>query len=531
MDKIKIAIYSRKSRLREGSESIENQIQICKDHIQKIYNNKNYNICVFEDEGFTGGNIKRPQFQKLIKNIKKNKFDVLICYRLDRISRNIADFSDIIELLQAYNVDFISIREQFDTSTPMGRAMMYIASVFAQLERETIAERVKDNMLELAKTGRWLGGQTPYGYNTTGSKENIRLVQNEKELKIVKQLFEQYIKLGSLSKLQGWTIKEKIKSRKNKIFDMSSLKKILTNPVYVIADEDFYKFASNNKMNICNTLEEFKINKSKGLLCFNRTDQKFSKNKLKELKEWIVCIGTHKGIINTQIWLLTQDMIKDNAKLSPRTNTSRIALLSTVLRCKDCGSTFRIVGKYVDGKLTHHYYKCKTKEKSRTTLCNVKNVNGLEAEKMVLEYIKSFNIDEYTAKNEYAKHKDELEENTIDKIINIENDIHKKKDDIEKLTEKLIDTENSTASKYIIDKIEKIDLEIQNLEKELEQLQENKEEENENKINYELLRKEMQYAKENIEHLEFEQQKRLIKNLIEYVLWDGETLSIKPRLI
>ncbi|MDO7204481.1 recombinase family protein [Paraclostridium bifermentans] len=88
-----------------------------------------------------------------------------MCYRLDRVLRNIADFSSLIEDLQKYNISFVSIREQFDTSTPMGRAMMFIASVFAQLERETIAERVRDNMLELAKSGRWLGGTAPLGFN------------------------------------------------------------------------------------------------------------------------------------------------------------------------------------------------------------------------------------------------------------------------------------------------------------------------------------------------------------------------------
>lgn len=84
-----------------------------------------------------------PKVPKLLSDIKKEKFDILICYRLDRISRNVSDFSTTLEELQSYGVDFISIKEQFDTTTPMERAMIYIASVFAQLERETIAERVE----------------------------------------------------------------------------------------------------------------------------------------------------------------------------------------------------------------------------------------------------------------------------------------------------------------------------------------------------------------------------------------------------
>lgn len=100
----------------------------------------------------------------MMKDSQKIEFAAIVVYRLDRISRNIGDFAKLIEDLGDRHIDFISIREQFDTSSPMGRAMMYIASVFSQLERETIAERIRDNMHELSKTGRWLGGTTPTGY-------------------------------------------------------------------------------------------------------------------------------------------------------------------------------------------------------------------------------------------------------------------------------------------------------------------------------------------------------------------------------
>ena len=158
------AIYSRKSMFTGKGESIENQVEMCKEYA--IKNLKIKDFIIYEDEGFSGGNINRPRFQELLKDIKKEKFNFLICYRLDRISRNVADFSATLELLQKHSISFISIKEQFDTSTPIGKAMVYISSVFAQLERETIAERVRDNMLELAKSGRWLGGQTPLGFNS-----------------------------------------------------------------------------------------------------------------------------------------------------------------------------------------------------------------------------------------------------------------------------------------------------------------------------------------------------------------------------
>lgn len=158
-------IYSRKSKFTGKGESIENQIELCRQYIAMHFGeDAAENVLVYEDEGFSGGNLERPQFKKMMKDSQKIAFAAIVVYRLDRISRNIGDFAKLIEDLGDRHIDFISIREQFDTSSPMGRAMMYIASVFSQLERETIAERIRDNMHELSKTGRWLGGTTPTGY-------------------------------------------------------------------------------------------------------------------------------------------------------------------------------------------------------------------------------------------------------------------------------------------------------------------------------------------------------------------------------
>ena len=162
--KMNVAIYSRKSKITDSGESISNQIELCKEYLK--YHFEEYIISIYEDEGFSGGNINRPEFHKLMQDIESKKINFLMCYRLDRISRNVADFAGTLEFLQKYNVAFVSISEQFDTTTPIGRAMVYISSVFAQLERETIGERIKDNMLELAKDGRWLGGQTPLGFKS-----------------------------------------------------------------------------------------------------------------------------------------------------------------------------------------------------------------------------------------------------------------------------------------------------------------------------------------------------------------------------
>ena len=215
-----VAIYSRKSKYSEKGESIKNQVDECKQ-----YANSNFNVdefFLYEDEGYSGGTADRPRFKALIEDALNKKYNALICYRLDRISRNILDFSSIIELLQSRNIAFISIREHFDTSTPMGRAMMYIASVFAQLERETIAERVRDNMLSLAKSGRWLGGTTPLGYISeavifydaeNNKRKMFRLAALDSEIDIVREVYEKYLQLGTISKLEKYCISKVLKSK------------------------------------------------------------------------------------------------------------------------------------------------------------------------------------------------------------------------------------------------------------------------------------------------------------------------------
>ena len=159
-----IAIYSRKSKYTGKGESIGNQIELCKEYIKLHYPEVNLeeDIYIYEDEGFSGKNTQRPKFKQMMNDIRNKKISIIMCYRLDRISRNVSDFTNLIDELNSLNVSFISIRDRFDTTTPTGRAMMLMSSVFAQLEREVIAERVRDNMLELAKSGRWLGRYCSY---------------------------------------------------------------------------------------------------------------------------------------------------------------------------------------------------------------------------------------------------------------------------------------------------------------------------------------------------------------------------------
>ena len=216
-------IYSRKSKFTGKGESIENQIELCRQYIAMHFGeDAAENVLVYEDEGFSGGNLERPQFKKMMKDSQKIAFAAIVVYRLDRISRNIGDFAKLIEDLGDRHIDFISIREQFDTSSPMGRAMMYIASVFSQLERETIAERIRDNMHKLAKTGRWLGGTTPTGYASESIKSitvdgktkkvcKLKLLPDKAES--IYKIFDLYEQYDSLTMTETELLRQGIKTK------------------------------------------------------------------------------------------------------------------------------------------------------------------------------------------------------------------------------------------------------------------------------------------------------------------------------
>ena len=173
------AIYARQSVDKKDSISIESQIEFCK------YELKGGNCKEYTDKGYSGKNTDRPKFQELVRDIKRGLIAKVVVYKLDRISRSILDFANMMELFQQYNVEFVSSTEKFDTSTPMGRAMLNICIVFAQLERETIQKRVTDAYYSRSQRGFKMGGKAPYGFHTEPIRmdgiNTKRLVVNPEE--------------------------------------------------------------------------------------------------------------------------------------------------------------------------------------------------------------------------------------------------------------------------------------------------------------------------------------------------------------
>jgi len=527
---MKAAIYSRKSKFTGKGDSVENQVQLCKEYGTNI----NYSeFEIYEDEGFSGKNIDRPGFKRMLEDAKSKRFDVIICYRLDRISRNVADFAQLIEELQDYGIGFISIRDQFDTTTPMGRAMMYIASVFAQLERETIAERVRDNMLELAKSGRWLGGQTALGFKSEQTsyfdaemkeRKLYKLSPLPEELETVKLVFNKYIELGSLSQVNKYLTQNFI-SKKNggTIWDKTGILAILTNPVYVKANDKVFDYLSGLGITVVG-----QPNGKNGFLTYNK---KIGTKNYRDMDEWIAAVAKHEGIIDSTKWLEIQNLLKKNKAKAPRLGKTNNAILTGLLKCAKCGSSMKIIqgkSRVDDSKI--FYYKCSLKEASGNARCDNPNIKANELESVITNRLKSVASDEVLLFNEIDQYRKELAlaSNTSKQIESFKKSIKDKEAHIQNLVIQL--SFDPKVANYILPQIKALDKEIEDLKASLSDVQDKAVKLNIAEINVEIP-KEVFSKICVLDILSIEQKKLLLNSVIDTIYWNGDTGQINIKLL
>ena len=532
-------IYSRKSKFTGKGESIENQIELCRQYIAMHFGEEAAeNVLVYEDEGFSGGNLERPQFKKMMKDSQKIAFAAIVVYRLDRISRNIGDFAKLIEDLGDRHIDFISIREQFDTSSPMGRAMMYIASVFSQLERETIAERIRDNMHELSKTGRWLGGTTPTGYASESLssvtvdgkvKKACKLKPIPEEIQLVKTIFEVFMETGSLSKTDQYLLEHRCVTKRGKQFTRFAIRGILTNPVYMIADETAYQYLKENNVDLF--AERLEFDGEHGVMAYNRTLQRPGKaNQIRPMEEWIVAVGKHPGIVAGSDWVRVQAMLDVNKSKSYRRPRSNVALLSGLLRCGECGDYMRpklTNRRTADGELIYTYM-CSTKERSHGTVCSMKNCNGNTLDAKIIEEIRKLSADKETLTRLLAQTKKVISgsKEGYDAELALLREKHAETEErIKRLVESL-SVASDTSAKYVMEQIDELHRESETQQLRLAELEALTEQSR-------MLHQEFAFHQEMIESFAsavdsatLEEKRRLLRTIVKKVVWDGKNAYV-----
>tara|TARA_R110002049_G_scaffold2743_3_gene20968 strand:+ start:15614 stop:17275 length:1662 start_codon:yes stop_codon:yes gene_type:complete len=231
--KLRCAIYTRKSSeegLEQSFNSLHAQREACEAYI-KSQRHEGWIILkeCFDDGGFSGGNVDRPALSSLLTLIKEKQIDIVVVYKVDRLSRSLADFVRIVDLFDQHGVSFVSVTQQFTTSSSMGRLTLNVLLSFAQFEREVTGERIRDKIAASKRKGMWMGGTIPLGYDI----QEKQLVINKTEAKVVRFIFDTYIKEQCVRSVKEHIEQENLYSKQNKPFSRGALYTILKNPLYV----------------------------------------------------------------------------------------------------------------------------------------------------------------------------------------------------------------------------------------------------------------------------------------------------------
>lgn len=489
----RVAIYCRVSTIEQAEEgySIDEQnIKIreyCEREGHEIYN-------LYEDRGISGKNItNRPGIKQLLDDATKDKFDLVIVWKLNRISRKLLDILNIVELLNKYNIAFRSLTESFETETPSGKLQLNIMGAIGEFERETIAENVKLGLTARARDGRWCGGIV-LGYdlveipNEGKKRRNTILKINEAEANTVRRIFDLYSQGYGYKAVVNRVNNEGHKSKKNRAFAVSTIKEILQNPVYI------------------------------GKIRYN-VRQDWSKKRRNNINaNPILSDGIHEPIIDMETWNKVQVILKERSKKHNKIYDSEFPLTG-ILRCPVCGAGMTInrsTSKRKDGtRRINEYYSCGNWKNKGTAVCNSNSIRVELADEYVLNKIMELINDESILR----KVIDNINKNKSTKLKPILEQLEQINKEIEKLTDKknknielfedgiLDKSELSIRVKVINDDIEKLKYREQELKQDL-QLAEG------DPIPFELVNEVMQRFKEVFLNMSTSQQRKQLIHLL-----------------
>ena len=334
---MRVAIYARQSVDKQDSVSIDTQIDECKRLIRT-----NDVTEIYSDQGFSGKNTERPDFKRMLDDIEYGIIDKVIVYKLDRLSRNIVDFYNVYDFMKKHKCSFESALEKFDTSSETGEFLLNILASFAHMERQSIAQRVKDSYYYRAKTdGRWLGGKEPFGYSRC-KVNNISSLQPNENMNLVIEMYSKYsndtnISLHQLVKyaLDNYSVK----------MSATQVRNILSNSLYVKADKKLYDYYKLQQVQFVNDEKEF--NGTRALQIINKTDQTNKKTVVNDSSEWVAYLTNWQGVIDSRTFIVIQERLSQNKSYTTSNKpTNKMLELSGLLKCAKCGHTIKMKGKY-----------------------------------------------------------------------------------------------------------------------------------------------------------------------------------------
>lgn len=454
-----IGIYPRKSVYRDNSDSVNVQVQLCKDYAGVIFKDKDVAFKIYDkDEGFSGKNTNRPGFQELMGDVKNDMLDVVMVYKLDRISRNVQEFSAMYEIFEQHGVSFVSVKESFDTTTPMGRTVMYILAAFAQLERENTSERVTDNMRALGSAGKWTGGKLPTGMTSirrqVGEKEHSYLIVDKDKVRLVKLLYDLILQGYAITKIERYCRDHGIRSQTGRYLNTSQIYNILTNPVYCQNSMEAYYYFHDLG---CTLPDAALFDGRKGLIGYGKTKTGKTSQKKQQKSDWTIAIGIHDPVMSASDWIAAQNRLGINKMV--RSAKYECGILKGVMRCQ-CGARMDIRTYQKNGRL-FSYYCCADMSRQGKAKCDTGYIRTEQVEEAFLRQLRKirFNPEGFKLRPDT--------DDTLRSISDLKEEIKRATSAIDNLTAALTNASDSPAASYIIAKIEEVDKQKKALETEL----------------------------------------------------------------
>ena len=361
----KVALYGRVSSVRQAmvqDGGLDTQFDLMERQVELWNSAKPEDWRVvdrYREEGKSGKNLDRPEFKRLMADMEAGRVDTVVVQKIDRITRSLRDFYVLWETFQQHGVSFVSLHENFDTTSAVGRAMLKLILVFAELEREQTGERTKATLEYRATQGLWGSGRPPRGYRRHEEESGV-LVVDPAEAEVVRDMFQRVLELGSAQALVRELNERGIRQpeftnrqgepRGGGRYVANVICRLLTNPVYL------------------------------GKIRFN--DQLFE--------------GRHPALISEQQFDAVGALLERNRVRcrSPRSQKEHVFLLEGKLRCGECGSTMTPIWSTGSNKLRYHYYACTLRQRTSATACGAKHVPAEEVERLVLESLRTLALSE-----------------------------------------------------------------------------------------------------------------------------------------
>ncbi len=343
--KIRCAIYTRKSVEDEGGRKEFNSNDAQREAGEAYIASQKGNgwICLpnrYDDYGYSGGNMNRPGLKQLLADAENGLIDVIVVYKIDRLSRSICDFAELSKKFDEWNISFTSVTQEINTSTSAGRMMLNILMTFASYERDVIRERVAWKLAASRKKGKWVGGSVAMGYKVV----NKKLVIEPAEAEVIRHIFQRFIEIQSPKQIAAELNRDGIKTKQGKTWDTGHIYRILENHTYI------------------------------GEVKYKGT----------------ICEGEHDAIIAIDVWNRTREILATNNRTPDRSrNTEIVAPLKGILKCGHCGCAMMPTYARKNGK-QYFYYLCAKDSKRGENNCPVHQIAAGEIEKAVREQLQKF---------------------------------------------------------------------------------------------------------------------------------------------